>query len=271
MNIYIVAHQDDWMLFRGEQSAMHLQNPDEQVLFIHLTAGDAGERNGWWEAREIATVMAVKQHIGDGPILISRPTIQSHQLQRYQISHATLYFFRCNDGGKQGMGYKQTGYRSLSLLRDQGKALRTADKSTQYQSWDDLVSTLARVVKRECKRQTPQYNSGHCWIHCIDYSHITNPRDHADHRATADAVRSFCAEETYGRIWFASYCNRERAANLSVEAFEAKRSLFMAYGHELGRLMGIGASGINQEEWDWWGSKSYARWMEPGTKDDDQP
>lgn len=271
MNIYIVAHQDDWMLFRGEHSALHLQNPGERIVYIHTTAGDAGEQKGWWEARELATVMAVKQQVGNAPITISRPKINSHGLQRYQIRDAVLYFLRCNDGGKHGEGYKRSGYRSLKLLRDQGKALRTADKSTQYKDWNDFSITLERIVKRECKQQKSAISPSNCWIHCSDYAHSTNPGDHADHLATADAVRSFAAREGYGRVWFQTYCNRERAANITPEATEKKLKLFMSYGSELGRLLGMGTSGFNQEEWEWWGAKSYARLMQPGTIDNDQP
>ena len=49
---YVTAHQDDWELFRGQQAYKDLATSTNKVVFIYVTAGDAGRTNGWWEARE---------------------------------------------------------------------------------------------------------------------------------------------------------------------------------------------------------------------------
>lgn len=258
--VHVVAHQDDWMLFHGDEAARHLADASQPVVFIHTTAGDAGEQAGWWEARELATVMAVRQQLGNPPLLISRPRVKGRGLQRYSCGHAVLYFLRCADGGKQGKGFDLHRHRSLSRLRDLGKALPAVDGSTRYSSWDDLCTTLARIVARERQATEP------VWIHCGDYAASTNPGDHADHQATAEAVRQFAAAEGYGRAWFLTYCSRDQPANLSPAEAEAKLQLFRHYGEQLGRLMGA-AAGLNADAWAWWGLKSYSRYQPPGSND----
>ncbi len=268
LNVHVVAHQDDWMLFRGDEAARQLADPGHPVVFIHTTAGDAGDCRGWWEARELATVLAVRHQLGDLPITISRPQVKGHGLQRYACGHAVLYFLRCADGGKKGEGFRSQRRRSLSRLRDQGKPLPTVDGSSRYRSWEDFCTTLARIVVRERRAHQPRVPAADTWLHCGDFDPQRNPGDHADHQATAEAVRSFAAAAGYGRSWCLTYCSREQPANLSPEAAGPKRQLFQRYGEELGRLLG-GDPGINAEEWTWWGHKSYARDLPPGSSDDD--
>lgn len=50
---YVVAHQDDWQIFRGDQAyADYNYTSDVKIVFIYTTSGDAGATDGWWEARE---------------------------------------------------------------------------------------------------------------------------------------------------------------------------------------------------------------------------
>ena len=270
MTIYVTAHQDDWMLFRGDHAAVHLDDPAKGLLFIHTTAGDAGESNGWWEARELATVMAVRRQLGNPALTMTRPRIAGHGVQRYACGHAILYFLRCNDGGKQGEGFPLSGHRSISQLRDTGKTLKTADGSTRYRDWHDFCHTLAKIIERERCLLSPSKTAHQSLIHCGDYSPISNPGDHADHQATADAVRSFATSEGYARAWFLTYSSRRCDDNLPLMIANKKEQLFKAYGEELGRLMGK-KSAFNLEEWNWWGRKSYARCLQSGQPDLDEP
>jgi len=267
-HVYIAAHQDDWMLFGGEHAAQQLGAQDTPLLVIHTTAGDAGSSNGWWEARELATVMAVRRQIGNPPIRIRRPTVRGHDLQRYSCGHAVLYFLRCADGGKHGQGFPLHRSRSLSKLRDRGKSLITVDGSTRYSTWEDFCTTLAIIVARErraCRKP------GATWVHSADYEVTINPGDHADHKATADAVRRFAAPAGYGRAWYITYFSRSLPPNLSPADAVGKFKLLTAYGEELGSLHGGAPLGVTQaisEEWEWWGRQSYSRWMPPETADE---
>src|ERR1700761_6558189 len=55
---YIVAHQDDWQLFYGQQAFSDLIEPGARVVFIYTTAGDAGGSEDWWRAREQGALAA---------------------------------------------------------------------------------------------------------------------------------------------------------------------------------------------------------------------
>lgn len=275
LHVYVAAHQDDWMLFGGEHAARNLSQSAGPVLMIHTTAGDAGSSNGWWEARELATVMAVRRQLGNPPVRIRRPCVRGHSLQRYSCGPAILYFLRCADGGKHGQGFPLHRNRSLSKLRDKGRPLVAVDGSTRYSSWEDFSSTLAKIVVRERRSVQPRQKAEATCIHCGDYATTSNPGDHADHKATADAVRSFAAQAGYARSWYLTYCSRNRPDNLSSEEAAAKFKLFTAYGEALGALQGGGSSaGVSKaiaEEWEWWGSKSYSRWMPPESVDSPNP
>ena len=57
---YVTAHQDDALLFRGEQLyADLLRNPAVRVVHIFTTAGDRGRTDGWWQAREQGVIAAL--------------------------------------------------------------------------------------------------------------------------------------------------------------------------------------------------------------------
>ena len=182
---YIVAHQDDWQLFGGERAFADLQVGDRKVVFVHTTAGDAGETTGLWEARELAAIASARAAIEPSPHTLRVAPRGGHPVTRYQCSRASLYFLRLPDGSPQGTGYEATGEQSLSRLRDSGAPITAVDGSTTYGSWRDLVDTLASIVahEREGLEQAP-----FC-VHAADPSEATNPGDHADHVATSEAVR----------------------------------------------------------------------------------
>jgi hypothetical protein len=160
LHAYAVDHQDDWMLFRGDHAARQLDAGQWPVVFIHTTAGDAGSAGGWWEARELATVMAVRRFLGELPLRISRPRVRGHGLQRYCCGKAVLYFLRCADGGKRGEGYRLHRHSFLTRLRDCGRPLPTVDGSSRYRSWDDFCRMLARIVVPHLLQQGPAGQPG---------------------------------------------------------------------------------------------------------------
>lgn len=270
LQVHVFAHQDDWILFGGEYALARLAQPQQPLLIIHTTAGDAGQADGWWEARELAAVLALKQHMGNPPITISRPRLRGHSLQRYACGPAVLYFLRCADGGKAGAGFAAHRRRSLSRLQAGGKPLPAVDGSTRYRNWNDLCRTLTAIIRRERRQCHPKASADATWIVSGDHDAARNPGDHADHQATAAAVRAVAAAEGYGRGWLLTYCSRNHPANLAPALSSPKHKLFRRYGEALGELIG-GEGGVNAEEWTWWGCRSHGRWLEPGATDHPEP
>ncbi len=42
-NVFVSAHPDDWQLFMNPNAYNSVKTPNEKVVFIHTTAGDAGQ------------------------------------------------------------------------------------------------------------------------------------------------------------------------------------------------------------------------------------
>src|SRR4026209_2547278 len=66
--IFIEAHQDDWQLFAGNQTASSAQTA-AKVVIVYVTAGDAGSsivNPAFWQARETASKAALEVIAPDG-------------------------------------------------------------------------------------------------------------------------------------------------------------------------------------------------------------
>lgn len=244
---YVTAHHDDWLLWRGEQAYTDLRNSKARIVFIHTTAGDAEQVNGWWEARELSVIATIRSVIPPAPLRIVTRNFLGHQIIFYECGNAANYCLRLPGGA---------GTQSLSSLRDGAIGSLTAvDHSTTYEGWEDFWLTLQNIMETE----RIAAGSTHPWVNAGDYSCVRNPGDHGDHQATADALREFVAP-TYRRVWFVTNDTRNRPANLSGIAYANKKSLFDAYADAV--LAETTKNGnptpANETEWNWWGDRSYA-------------
>src|SRR3712207_101386 len=180
----------------------------------------------------------------------ARVTVNGHPIQRYAGPTWALYALRLPDGNVTGEGYESTGFRTLGKLqRGEIPALPAVDGSTSYDSWDDVVTTVREVVTSERGAMRP-------WVNTADHDRALNRGDHPDHYAVADAVRAFAAADELDRLWWVSYDVVNRPANLTGYLHDVKWFLFRLYGWELDELI---STPPNQQEWDWWGARSYAR------------
>ena len=213
---YISPHQDDWQLFRGEQAYADLNEPGARIVFVYTTAGDRGWTNGYWEAREKGAIASIRAAIPPSPLTTCVRTIAGHPITVFDCGSSTSYCLRLPDG---------VGPQSLSNLRDGAIAtLAAVDHSTTYHGWVDFRNTLREILERE----SSLINARYPWVNAPDYHRLRNPDDHADHQASADALRSFAAG-TYRRAWWVSYATARRPPNLDRPAVILKRRLFDAY------------------------------------------
>lgn len=254
---YISPHQDDWQFFRGEQAYIDLNAPNCKVVFVYITAGDNGWTNGYWEAREKGALASIRTAIQPAPLTTEVRSISGHPITVFECGSSVSYCLRLPDG---------VGPQSLSGLRDGTISDLTAvDQSTTYHGWDDFRRTLEAVLRRESRLGS----APHPWINAPDYHRQRNPEDHADHQATADALRSFVAG-VYRRAWWVSYSIARRPPNLETAAVILKRRLFDAYSLRV--LEETAANGRrihpNEAEWSWWGDRSYAT-LRQADEDDD--
>jgi len=266
---YVAAHQDDWELFRGEQAFADLQTPDLKVIFIYTTAGDAGRTDGWWEAREQGAVAAVRAALPKSPLKIDVAAFRSHPILRYTCANSASYFLRLPDGNiRTGKGYAATGFQSIEQLRDSNKPVTAVDKSATYTTWQDFCLTLKDILESERTRA----GAAHPRVNAGDYDAACDPGDHYDHRATADALRSFAAG-TYERLWWVGYDTQNRPENLTGQALENKKAVFFGYGAEVLARTTLNGNPVQSSEGEWklWGARSYYRVVPFGKADPEKP
>jgi GlcNAc-PI de-N-acetylase len=267
---HIIAHEDDWELFPGEQAYADIQaNPSYEIVFIHTTAGDAGLTDGWWEAREQGAIAAVRAAAPAQSLTIHVDHVNGHPVQHYTCANTAIYFMRLPDGNPDGTGYPSTNHQYLSQLRDADSPIVAVDGSTTYTTWSDFCDTLSAFVQAE-RQGIPQE---HPWINASDYCASTNPGDHADHRATGDAVRSFAGAQGCNRAWFLTYCIASCPVNLGGPVLLNKKRTFDAYGLEVLRVTTLDGIPVQpvEAEWTYWGEHSYVRLLNWDQRDTDDP
>ena len=269
----IAPHPDDWLFFYGAPSYSA-----DRIVWIYITAGDAGRSDGWWQARERGALAASnssrsapENKLGfatfDTPlsgisILKSGPqklqnqdkeirSINGHPIVRYLQQNSASYFMRLPDGLPDGAGSALHSYQSLTKLRDQQLPMRAVDSSTIYTSWNDFCATLAEIMEVESQG----FRRENISLHAPEYDPLLNPNDHADHQATAEAVRLSALGQTNCFGWL-SYCIYYYPPNLSTKEVEMKRRLFLSYSE--------GAE-IEPDELEWacWGHQNYCKQNRP--------
>jgi hypothetical protein len=245
-SFYLVAHQDDWQFFRGEYGYADLSNPAAKVVFVYLTAGDAGRTDGWWKRREAGAVASV---IAATPALLGSEgtvDVNGHVIRKVVYNKGVSYFLRLPDGNLNGRGYAVTGNQSLARLRsNEITRMWAVDLSTAYEGWTDLCETVRAIVEAERLPSQP-----HPWVNSPDFDTALNPGDHSDHYAAAGIANTFVPGSYNWALWV-GYDIKNRLPNLTGERLHRKRAVYQAYG--------VAAGGPVESEWNNWGPRSYFR------------
>ena len=240
LNVYIHAHQDDWELFMGDRVVANLQTVPN-VVWIYTSAGDGNQGTAYWQYRERAAQAAMDAVLGAGAWTCGNQAIQGHQIWRCVKGGAVVYDMRLPDGAPSGEGYGTRG--SMAMLRDGNQAsLAAIDGSTTYTSWTDLWSTIRAIVDYEGANQSAPFVT----VHAPEFNRTTNPGDHPDHLATADAVNAAAGSRNWNLSWYVDYQTQNMAVNLNQAAHDSKQLSFYAYDN----MMGAGGYGRGQFESD---------------------
>lgn len=174
--LYVVAHQDDDLLFMNPTLDHDIERGIE-VTTLFLTAGDAGNLEAYWKRREegVRAAHALLAHANNdwiedqlalGERLITRFSLRSDPAQK-------LLFLRLPDGKDDGSGFNGNG--SLQDLW-QGKrpALKPQDGAPGYSQTEliELLSTLLATMLPDS-------------VHILDstnlYAQAVMGGDHSDH------------------------------------------------------------------------------------------
>src|SRR5262245_19617850 len=138
-----------------------VQQPSNKVVFVYVTAGDAGVGLGnggrsqpYYLARENGAKRSVK-FMADAAKAPEIPvdsvgSLSGHAIQRWLYRNTVSYFMRLPDGSPPGTGYVATGEQSLKRLHEGAiHTMTSIDSSATYQGWSDLRTTLRTLIDHE--------------------------------------------------------------------------------------------------------------------------
>lgn len=185
--VYVSAHPDDWQLFMNPNAYYDLKTPENKVVFLHITAGDAGSGTGntsYYLAREEGSLRAIRflcnainfELKQGAQMSATQVLINGHLVMRFSYSNAVAYFLRLPDGNYTGVGYPVHNDHSLKKFYEGSvNSLSAIDNSTKYESLNDLIKTIGELVTLE------SHPSGEIAFNIADTNATINPEDHSDH------------------------------------------------------------------------------------------
>jgi hypothetical protein len=262
---YISPHPDDWQIFRADQAYKDMW---AKVVFIYISAGDGGRKDGWWQCRELGAIMsAVRVLPSPLPrIDVGVVAFNGHPITSYMCGNTKSYFLRIPDGNRCGDGFPAFGNQSLKKLRENTiLSIEAVDGSTTYHSWEDFCATLEAIIVSE-KQNCQAYP----WINAPEFDRALNPCDHEDHYATADALNTSYIQKNHFRALWVGYDSYTRCPNQAAEIGVLKWDAWRAYGQATlvsAKLAGVSGDIDEQTTFpyspDWVVTRSYWRQIEP--------
>ncbi|MFC6618137.1 hypothetical protein [Deinococcus radiophilus] len=149
-----------------------------KLVFIYLTAGDAGQPSmvpgrSYVLAREEGTRRSVRFMVDAGRELHG-PTVRGfakagpHLIYRVEYGPTVSYYLRLPDG--LDAPYLQ------ELHQGERSQLKSLDSLSTYRGWNDLRTTVQRIVEYEGRSSTSLR------FHLSDPDPVINEGDHHDHR-----------------------------------------------------------------------------------------
>jgi hypothetical protein len=233
VSFYFAAHQDDWQLFMNPSAFQDVTSAGTKVVFVHLTAGDAGvgvgakgRKHPFYLARDNGAEQAIRfMADGDQPPaekVTDKPTISGHAIYRMRYRNTVSYFLRVPDGNASGAGYAATGFQSLRRLSE-GKiaTLSAVDGSTAYRGWSDLVATLQTLIDSE-RGSAPAVQ-----LNVAELDQRSNAADHSDHLMTAQAALDATAGLACARrVHYIEYASWKMPQNVDPEQRDLESSVF---------------------------------------------
>src|SRR5664279_2146778 len=233
ISFYFAAHEDDWQLFMNPSAFQDVINGAAKTVFVHMTAGDAGRGIGsdgrkhpFYLERENGAETAIRFMADADDIPADRiaghMSFNGHSIYRVSYRNTVSYFLRVPDGSPQGTGYEGTCFQSLKRMADgDNNILSAIDGSTVYHGWNDLVSTVRKIVDFERGR------AGAIQFNVAELDARINPNDHSDHLMTAkaalDAVQDLACVR---RVYYVDYASSRLPENLNAQQRDMESSVF---------------------------------------------
>jgi len=232
---YFGAHPDDWQLFMNPNAYQDVQGASNKVVFVYVTAGDAGVGLGnggrsqpYYLARENGAKLSVR-FMADAAKAPEIPvdsvaSVSGHAIKRWVYRNTVSYFMRLPDGSPQGTGYVATAEQSLKRLHEGAiRTMTSIDDSTTYQGWSDLRATLRKLIEQERGKAT------NVWVNIPDTNIVKNAGDHADHQHMAQGVLEAISELPWiNKALYLDYVTADMPENRNAAEREIEAGTFAA-------------------------------------------
>ncbi|KAH9149764.1 hypothetical protein AeRB84_007274 [Aphanomyces euteiches] len=218
VDFYITAHQDDHELFMAAPVYNSLKSSTTKAVFVYMSGGDAGQTDGWWQAREFGTLAATKGWVNMFGTYSPVPkndtvVLSSHHVNKITIGNAIHYFLRLSE-------------TNLGYVLNENKTKAPLDQPNEYYANAQAVKdTLKAIIVAEASKVakvTASYSE-----------YITDPEDdHVLHVATgrisaellnSDPLFSSCVSQTT----YFGYQHWLDAVNMKDPENSAQRSIWL--------------------------------------------
>jgi hypothetical protein len=227
ISVYVAAHADDWQLFMQPQVYLDLTDHHCKTIIIITTAGDAGQGEPFWRAREEGSKSSVRFCLApQGPIAESGGArqINSHMVEYWSANNTTTYFLRLPDGNLDGRGFAANGFQSLPKFKSgEISELSAVDHSVTFSDWPSFVDAIERIICIESGGIRTRR------IHYLSPDPLVNPGDHPDHVATGVAIQDMSDINTFQQLLFPGYCSKSAPGEQLQKDLAWKAGIFAAY------------------------------------------
>ena len=225
-HVFVSAHPDDWQLFMNPNAYNALTDPNNKVIFLHTTAGEAGHgigNNGYYLAREEGSMRAIrfmcnaingelKQGDEMNPIQVIH---NGHSIQRFSYSNAIVYFLRLPDGNYRGEGYPIHDNHSLrNFFEGKKRNMKAVNGSTEYVDLNDLVMTIETLIKYEAEDVMKVQ------VNIADTDDSINPDDHSDHLTSSRIMQKVAKGLGITHVnLYQEYATNKKEMNITGDEF----------------------------------------------------
>ncbi len=223
----IVAHEDDDLLFTSPDllHSIHSTSSGVCVRTVFVTAGDAGQGQGYWTGRENGSKAAYANMAGlPNAWTQTDAGVSGHPMPLYTLSgntNVSLIFMHLPDGNVDGSGFGADNGESLQKLYSGNiSIIHTVDGTSTYTT-TSLVATLAALMIAFQPSQ----------IRTQDYVGTYGDGDHSDHHTVAYLARlahqQYTTSHTF--VGYMDYQTQNQPANVSGTDLTQKSNAFFAY------------------------------------------
>ncbi|CAK5052425.1 unnamed protein product [Aphanomyces euteiches] len=224
VHFYIVAHEDDAILFMSSMFHQSIEDPSTKVVFIYTTAGDAGFGDWWWQAREAGAIAASQAWVEHFGRFSAEPMVETvqiatsngtiHRIRSFHVGNVVNYFFSIDERGFDALNAERHPVAPMD------------DRAVPYSGRDDLKQTLAGVMALESNGMAS------IQVNTQTFLNATDADDHPLHRENGQLVRDVVDDHPtwrscVTRCYFFDYQHWLDDVNLPSPARQVQRYAWM--------------------------------------------